>query len=358
MNSIHAFLQHEVMNNKTPSIQYAFFDADSTIYSFQYGLRDIKESKMVDATTTYNVFSITKTFTAIAVLQLAQAGLVELKAPMQKHLPWFPYGDTITVEQVLQHTAGIPNPLPLRWSHLAAEHAQFNRDLFFAQVFEKHDRLKSAPGKKFSYSNLGYVLLGQLIEHISGKTFEAFIKENILDKARIPRSDLDFVIDPAVHAKGYQKYWSFTNALLGVLINKQKFMDAREGKWKPFRNFYVNGTPYGGLIGSAKGLTRYAQVLLDNKNLLLDETHLKMLFTESKIAGQPTGMSLSWFTGSLKGNLYYAHAGGGGGYYVELRVYPELGVGSVVLNNRSGMRDERMLDKTDVYFLQYIPGRI
>jgi len=351
MKSIHAFLQSEVVQNKTPSIQYTFFDQDNIIYSFQDGLADIKECKIATAATTYNLFSITKTFTALAVLQLAQGGKADLKTPLQKYLPWFPYGGQVTVEQVLQHVAGIPNPLPLRWTHLEAEHKQFNRDLFFAGVFNKHDRLKFSPGVKFLYSNLGYVLLGQMIEQVSGQSYEAYVKAGILDKISIAKQDLDFVINPAVHAKGYQQYWSFTNAILGVLIDKKKYMAEREEKWQPFRNFYVNGTPYGGMIGSAKGLIRYAQALLDKTYPLLDEAYWKILFTEARAGGRHTGMSLSWFTGTLKGNRYYAHAGGGGGYYVELRLYPELGVGSVVLNNRTGMRDERMLDKTDGYFL-------
>jgi hypothetical protein len=62
-------------------------------------------------------------------------------------------------------------------------------------------------------------------------------------------------------------------------------------------------------------------------------------------------MSLSWYTGILKGNKYFSHAGGGGGYYIELRVYPELGVGSVIMYNRSGMKDERILDKADAFFI-------
>lgn len=62
-------------------------------------------------------------------------------------------------------------------------------------------------------------------------------------------------------------------------------------------------------------------------------------------------MSLSWFTGSLKGNTYFAHAGGGGGYYTELRIYPELGVGSVIMYNRSGLTDERILDQADRFFI-------
>jgi len=61
-------------------------------------------------------------------------------------------------------------------------------------------------------------------------------------------------------------------------------------------------------------------------------------------------MCLSWFRGELAGQEYYMHAGGGGGYYCELRIYPGLGMGSVIMFNRSGMTRENFLDKLDVYY--------
>ena len=122
MKSINAFLKQEVDKNKTPSIQYAFFDTDSTIYEFRDGFSDIKANTKINAATTYHLFSITKTFTALAVLQLAQSGKIRLDEPMINYLPGFPYANEITIEQVLNHSSGIPNPLPLRWTHLSAEH--------------------------------------------------------------------------------------------------------------------------------------------------------------------------------------------------------------------------------------------
>lgn len=62
-------------------------------------------------------------------------------------------------------------------------------------------------------------------------------------------------------------------------------------------------------------------------------------------------MCLGWFTGELNGIPYYAHAGGGGGYYCEIRIYPEEKIGSVIFFNRSGMSDEKFLDKVDRFFL-------
>jgi hypothetical protein len=61
-------------------------------------------------------------------------------------------------------------------------------------------------------------------------------------------------------------------------------------------------------------------------------------------------MCLSWFSGQLNGNKYFAHAGGGGGYYCEIRLYPDSGIGRVIFFNRTGMSDERILDKTDRFY--------
>lgn len=351
MKSINSFLKQQVDENRAPSIQYAFFDSASIIHEFQYGLSDIKANRPVDRSTTYNLFSITKTCTALAVLQLLQSGKIRLNDPVSKYLPAFPYATQITIEQLLNHSSGIPNPLPLRWTHLLNEHKAFERDVFFTEVIKLHSKLKFTPGSKFSYSNLGYVILGQLIENISGMHYEAYIAENIFSKAGIDNNELGFTIDPGKHAKGYQKKWSVINLLLGLLINKKKYMGPSEGKWKPFNHFYVNGCAYGGMTGNATGLTKYTQSLLQEENKLLNQEYKKLLFTENSIADKPTGMSFSWFTGQLKNNVYYTHAGGGGGYYVELRIYPELGVGSVLMFNRSGMKDERLLNQVDSYFL-------
>ncbi len=114
---------------------------------------------------------------------------------------------------------------------------------------------------------------------------------------------------------------------------------------------YVNGISYGGLIGTGKGFVSYLQELLKTDNRLISNEKKKHLFTENRtIDNKATGMSLSWFKGNLLGNTYFAHTGGGF-YYCEIRIYPELGTGSVIMCNRSGMTDERILDKIDRYLI-------
>lgn len=113
----------------------------------------------------------------------------------------------------------------------------------------------------------------------------------------------------------------------------------------------MNGASYGGLIGTPCAFVKYIQQLLKPDGLLLSADARKTLFTENYTNnGKPTGMCLSWFCGQLKGNRYFAHAGGGGGYYCEIRIYPDNESGSVIFFNRTGMADERFLDRVDAFY--------
>ena len=145
---------------------------------------------------------------------------------------------------------------------------------------------------------------------------------------------------------------SLTNIILGFLIDKSKYMDKREGRWISVRNTYVNGISYGGLIGSGSGFVSYLQELLKPVHRLISEEYKGQLFTEHKTNNnKPTGMCLGWFKGELNGHTYFTHAGGGF-YYCEIRLYPALGTGSVIMFNRTGMTDIRFLDGVDEYFME------
>ena len=354
MNEPDSILIRLIEKNKTPSLQYIIFDKDSIIHRFHSGFADIKRQKKADEFTTYHAYSVTKTFTALAILQLAEKGDLDINHSVNKYYPNFPYSSDITVRQLLTHTAGIPNPLPLSWIHLTSEHQSFDSKSFFKNIFIRNNKVKSEPNEKFRYSNLGYVLLGQLIEEVTGMTCEKYIQDHILKIIHDQSHELGFTIDnPKQHAKGYHKQMSASNLLLGLLINKRKYMDKAEGKWKPFKNFYINGAAYGGLIGTPDAFMKYIRELLKSDCRLISEDYKKMLFTENHTKdNEATGMCLSWFKGQMNGNLYFAHAGGGGGYYCELRIYPDLGIGSVIMFNRTGMRNERFLDKVDSLYLE------
>jgi D-alanyl-D-alanine carboxypeptidase len=338
---------------KTPSVQYRFVGPDSIIFRHDAGMADLARGVRVSSATAYNGFSITKTFTAAAILQLAERGDLELDRPAAAYLPDFPYSREITVRHLLAHSAGIPNPIPLSWIHLREEHASFDRDAFFRSIFERHSKAKGKPNTRFSYSNLGYVLLGQIVEHVSDRSYEQYITENILEPLGLSAEYLGFVLQDSRQATGYHRRNSFSYVLLGLFLSKSKYMEPAANGWRAFRPYYLNGAAYGGLIGTADGFARYVQALLDPESGLLSEESRHLLFSENILdGGKSSGVSLSWFRGELDHDVYYAHAGGGGGYYAEVRIYPELQRGSVILFNRTGMSDERFLDRVDRHLIR------
>lgn len=353
MKEIDNILIKQIDDNNTPSVQYVIFNKDSVIHRFQYGFADIKKQEKTTENTTYNAYSVTKTFTALAVLQLSEQKKLNIEQPIREYLPEFPYSSEITIQQLMTHSGGIPNPIPLSWIHLADEHQSFDRNSFFKQIFTKNNKTKSAPNEKYAYSNLGYVILGQLIEKVSGLSYEEYIRVNILKHLGVEKTELDFtIIDTNQHAKGYHKKYSFSNVILGFFIDKSKFIDRTEGKWNSFKDNYVNGASYGGLIGTSNAFVKYIQELMKPNCKLITDDYKKILFAENYTnSNKPTGMCLSWFSGQLNGKQYFTHAGGGGGYYCEIRIYPDLGIGSVIMFNRTGMTDERFLDKLDRYFI-------
>jgi CubicO group peptidase (beta-lactamase class C family) len=352
MKNPSTILDLEIAKGTTPSVQYLFFDADCVLYEYSAGYSNLKTNMKVDRNTTFNALSITKTFTAIAIMQLVEDNCISLERPVRHYLPSSGISEKVLVKHLLNHTSGLSNPLPLRWIHLSSDH-DFNSEEFFDPLLEKTSKLKSEPGSRFKYSNLGYIYLARIIENVSGMGYEEYVAHHFFDRLQLGTDVLDFKIPhPMLHATGYHHTGSLSMLLLNFLLNKSVYMDDSVGKWKPFKTYYVNGAPYGGLIANSGGLVKYGQALLKDNETLLSARHKEMLFKENLDKnGKNTGMCMAWFTGKLANHRYLTHAGGGGGYYCELRLYPELKLGSFIIFNRSGFSDKRYLDKLDILLL-------
>lgn len=331
----------------TPGAAYVHFDRAQVIHERYAGVADVGTRLPVDVHTSFHGFSVTKTMTSLAVMQLAQAGRVDLDEPVRSYLPSMPYAGAISVRHLLTHLAGLPNPLPLEWIH-APEDSDFDSGVFFASVFAKHAKVRSAPGEHFAYSNLGYVLLGQMLERITGLSYVKLIRSAVLEPAGVGEEDMSFAWPTEhVHATGYLRTPSILSLFLPLIFHTRRHLGDRVGRWRSFKPFLLNGAAYGGTLGTATGYRKYLQALLTD-GALVAPTWREQLFAQGITnGGKPTGMAMGWFTGTLSGQPYVAHAGGGGGYYAEIRLYPQLGRGSVALFNRTGVRDERLLDQLD-----------
>lgn len=341
-------LLQQMADRKTPGLYYAFFDAAQIRHEVAVGHADVKNAVPVNAATAFYGYSVTKIFTATAVMQLVEQGKINLDAPVVEYLPEFAFGSDIRVRHLLAHSSGLPNPLPMSWIHRAEDEAGFDEAAFIREVFQKNKSARSKPNENFAYSNLNYLVLGELIGKVSGMTFRQYIDRHLLQALSIQKQ-IGYVRQPQWQvATGYHRTFSFGNLLLGFLLDKKRYMGESFDGWTRFLPMYVNGSAYGGLVGTPGGFIAFAQDLLKRDGELLSpESRREMWKANRLLHGRPSGMSLGWFTGNLSGNPYVCHAGGGGGFYCELRLYPESGLGSAVFMNRSGFSDERFLDKAD-----------
>lgn len=237
-----------VERGETPGVQYLFAGVDEVLFEHHAGLADVAQRQPVDAHTTFNAYSVTKTLTAAAILQLAEQGRVELDRPIAHYLDRSPYPPGPTVRQTLLHRGGFPNPNPMRWTHLDEEHARFDPTALVRDVTARHLRLKAAPGQSTAYSNIGYLLLGQVVEKVSGLPYTDHVERHLIAPLALAEGAvLGFdIADPQAHARGHLARWSVLNGVLGLLLDRGRLVEGTCGDWVRFRNHHVNGAAYRG----------------------------------------------------------------------------------------------------------------
>jgi D-alanyl-D-alanine carboxypeptidase len=346
MDKLHLSEKELLDITRAPGAQYILVNERETLLECYAGMADIISKAPVKAETTFNNFSVTKTATATAILLLVEQGKLRLEDQVNDMFDEYHFTYPFTLQQLLAHQAGFADPVPISWIHLPEEENTYDENQFIRQILAKHSKQKFIPGSKFSYSSVGYLLLSKIIEKFSGESYSDFVSKNILAKLP-PQGSLGFTIpDERLHATGYHPRFSFTNLLLSLFLDRKKIISYNHGRWTAFKHFYVNGKAYGGFIGNVRGLSSYLQSFLSNKIFQSPDSQ-RFMWTEQK-----GGMALGWFTGQLNGQRYVCHAGGGGGYYCEIRIYPDLKIASALLRNKSSFSDQRLLDKIDGRFIQ------
>jgi len=336
-----------VQQSRTPGLQYIAVDATSIVFERYAGFAELAGRRPMDANTTLMAYSMSKTITAAAVLQLVESNRVALDNPVDRYLAWQPYGGEITVRQLLSHTSGAPNPIPLRWVHPVGAHDTFNEHDALTLVLRKNRRLSSSPGTRFAYSNIGYWLLGALVEEASGTAFTSFVTDNVLRPIGIGPDELAYVIgDPASHAAGYLEKYSFMNLVKSWLIDRD-LIGEYEGRWLRIRDHYLNGPAFGGLVGSAGGFGKFLQdQLRDHSRLFGDRT--RALFVEQqRITKGAVPMTLGWHMGAVPAGSHLFKEGGGGGFHTLMRLYPRQKIGTVLMTNATGVDVKAVLDLLD-----------
>ena len=325
---------------RAPGVVFGAVWSDGASLVRTAGSADLRTGRALAPDTPFAWFSVTKLFTATAILQLAEQGRIDLDAPAGTYLPGMTLrreGREATVRELLSHTAGVPNPVPeiITWIHLAGERGP-TIDEMIRQRLGAQPRLEFTPGTKAAYSNLGYLLLGKIIERTSGTRYETYVEENVL--APLGCRGSGFAV-PAGRATAYQKKWAFSSIAARWMLDGRFFGDTVAG-YQELRPFTVDGIPHGGLNGPVVCLLRFGRMILrdgegENGRVLSAESVGAMLTPTKLRDGTTAPFGLAWRLGTIDGEPFADHDGGGGGYRSELRVYPRRGYAVAVLGNET-----------------------
>jgi CubicO group peptidase (beta-lactamase class C family) len=262
--------------------------------------------------TKFRLGSITKQFTATAVLQLEERGLLSVNDPISKHLPDYPKaaGDKITIHHLLTHSSGIPsytNSPDYRKNMRVAFSAEQMVDGF------KDKPLEYTPGEKFRYNNSGYFLLGVLIEKVSGKKYDAYLQENIFGPLGMKDSGYDRP-QPLLRfrASGYD--WSADGP------RNTEYLDM--------------GQPYaaGSLYSTVEDLFKWDQALYTEK-VLKKASFDKMFKPQIEAGGAMGHYGYGWGISKIHNRAMIGHGGGINGFATFIARFPEERAVVIFLRN-------------------------
>ena len=153
---------------------------DSVLYERACGYANIKEKLPITDTTAFQLASVSKQFTAVAILQLYERGKLRLTDSVAKYLPGFPYPD-ITIHQLLIHRSGLPNYHYLCDRKKMLDDPYFSNQQIVAELIEANAGRYFLPNRRFQYSNTGYAVLAAVVEAVSGLKFEVYLQRNIFE---------------------------------------------------------------------------------------------------------------------------------------------------------------------------------
>lgn len=275
-----------------------------------FGLADVEAKLPATPATRFRLASVSKPITAVAALQLAERGKIDLDAPVQKYVPEYPQQPwPVTTRQLLGHLAGVTH-----YSPQIKNTDQPYADVVSALDTFKHIPLLQEPGTKYSYTTFGYNLISAVVQRASGKPFFAYITESVARPAGM--TSLAIYKGPeAGVARGYKK-------------SGEAWTIAEE----PHTTYKIGG---GGMCDTAQDLTRFAFALMDGR-LLMDAKWREMTTSQKTSTGAATNYALGFQIGERRGLRVVSHGGSQAGVRTVLIVIPQARSAVAVLSNLDG----------------------
>ncbi|KUM33883.1 serine hydrolase [Arthrobacter sp. EPSL27] len=325
-----------------PGLSLAVADRDRVLFAAGYGLADRATHTAATASTSYLWFSMSKIVTATAALRLVDEGRLDLNAPAGDYVAYLrgPGTPAPSVGQLLSHTAGFGNPLPLRWVHPADAEGP-DPGALLRRLVGRRTAYRYPAGHAARYSNVSYLAAGQVIESAAGMAFEDYVRTSVLRPAGMDHTAFRYP-DGAVRATGYVKAPRIADPLLRALLPRG-VAGGRHGPYLSLNPFYVDGPAYGGLVGDVLDAARFLRMHLrdgeiDGVRVLSPGSARRMRIIDQP--GKPFDHGTGWFRRPAgTAGQWVEHFGAGAGFWNVMRLYPERGLGIVVMSNSTRMYD-------------------
>lgn len=302
-----------------PGVSIAVLKGGKVVMAKGYGLANVELNVPAAEETVYQLASVTKTFTATAVMLLVRDGKIALDDKIAERLPDLPAAwNKVTVRQLLNHTSGIKSytSVPDFEKTLRKDYTQ--RELL--DLVAKAP-LEFAPGEKWSYNNTGYFLLGMLIEKAAGKPYGEFMAERIfqpLGMTRTRTNDLRAIIRG--RAQGYE--WD----------GKELRNGEHTSPTQPFAA--------GMLVSTVGDLAKWDAALANHA--VLDESTLTTMWTPTRLSKGEAGYGFGWGVSKVAGHRLVSHGGGISGFSTEISRFIDDTLTVIVLTNLEGGQAESL----------------
>ena len=353
-------IRRTMRRDRLPGVSVAVVDRDGVRYAEGFGARDLAGNRPATPGTLYGVGSVTKSVTALAIAQLAEAGMLGFDDPVSDHLDvdlGSDPDDPIRLRHLLSHASGLPSlatsevligrrlrrdtdtlPLSTNADFRAHVEGAVGTGAAVGSPVNGDERV-GAPGERFAYSNEGYVLLGDVIEACTGRPYDRYIAEHVLDPLDLDRATFDdatFAMDDD-HATMYLREdrgsGPAASHVRGGSAGDTGGRDDLMAASVPVREL---SRPAGGLFASVEGLGRYARMLLndgslDGRTVVSQESVATLVEGRVDTPGGPYGFG--WRTRESCGRELVGHSGSIAVSTAYVGFSPEAGLGIAVAAN-------------------------
>lgn len=317
-------LMQDYDGDNIPGAAVAIYSDEHALIQKNYGLRNLEAGELVTYDTNFRTASLTKAFTATAILQLVEAEGISLQTNLTQIFRDFPaYGKGITLHHLLSHTSGLldyENLLPSDSSKQVTD-----RDVL--EIMKRQRSTYFSPGTRFRYSNTGYAILAEIVSAVSGKRFHQYLIEHIFKPLSMYTS-LAYV--PGENSISNRAY-GYSMLTSGYKRSDQSQTSAVLGD--------------GGIYSSTMDLRNWFMMWTGGSSVLTPESSLIMTTPKKLNNGSDTQYGYGWFVDMFDGNRRISHTGSTVGQKHSIAIFPEKKLGIVILTNRQNSAPWLITDK-------------